>query len=648
MRRRYVNSVAAMVTASLLACGMVAVSTSTPAAAAGGVVTNFTGPHINSPAGITTGPDGAMWFTDDGTQSNSYTDTIVRMTTGGTVTNTYTSSTLADPGSITTGPDGALWFTNDFEEATSIGRITTSGSVSSYPLPGEFGGNLPSSIVSGPDGALWFTTDADMIGRVTTAGAFSLYQNSELCPRNIVVGPDGNLWFANGECGPSGAVGSVGRITPSGAITFFTDPTMDNVFSITSGPGSALWYVNAGSDSIGRITTSGSVTNFPLPAGGEPLDIATGPDGALWFTENVDLVGRMTTTGTTTTYTALNDYLGDITQGPDGALWFAETEPLVPGAIGHVTVPTSAPSISGVPTTPTADGGSYSFAFTMGGYPAPTATVTAGSLPPGLSLSSSGTISGTTTTPGSYTATVSAVNGTLPNAMDTFTIVVSGAPTSTVVASSANPSGVRKPVTYRATVNPVPDGGTVAFDSGGSVLSGCSAVAPVNGLATCTTKPTKPGSLAITANYSGDANFGPSSGSLTQVVTNSKTTPVIDSVKFTGTTASPTIVVKGSHFGTEPAGLSDATTECGTYTGNGDDYGTDFYFVDNGYFNAGVGTPPDGACVGLIITKWTASQVKFRFGAAYDTFDHWYITAGDSYTIFVSTSEATGTVTFGR
>src|ERR1700730_6073061 len=69
---------------------------------------------------------------------------------------------------IAAGPDGALWFTETF--ASRIGRITTSGVVSEFPLPTS--GSGPADIAAGPDGALWFTEEGvHKIGRITTSGA---------------------------------------------------------------------------------------------------------------------------------------------------------------------------------------------------------------------------------------------------------------------------------------------------------------------------------------------------------------------------------------------------------------------------------------------------------------------------------------------
>jgi streptogramin lyase len=58
------------------------------------------------------------------------------------------------PISITTGRDGALWFTERI--GNKIGRITTAGVITEFPIPTD-SVSLPRGITSGPDGALWFT-----------------------------------------------------------------------------------------------------------------------------------------------------------------------------------------------------------------------------------------------------------------------------------------------------------------------------------------------------------------------------------------------------------------------------------------------------------------------------------------------------------
>jgi uncharacterized protein (TIGR02597 family) len=85
----------------------------------------------------------------------------------------------------------------------------------------------------------------------------------------------------------------------------------------------------------------------------------------------------------------------------------------------------TAPSIAnGSPTSPVLVNQPYSYTYAFTGSPTPTFSVTPGALPPGLSLSSAGVISGTPTTTGTYTGTVDATNGVSPDATQPFSIDV--------------------------------------------------------------------------------------------------------------------------------------------------------------------------------------------------------------------------------
>ena len=97
--------------------------------------------------GITTGPDGALWFAE------LTAGRIGRISTTGSLTEYPTITAQSGPRGITAGPDSALWFTES--TAGKIGRMTTSGVVTEYPLPNPV--SQPLGIAAGPDGALWFT-----------------------------------------------------------------------------------------------------------------------------------------------------------------------------------------------------------------------------------------------------------------------------------------------------------------------------------------------------------------------------------------------------------------------------------------------------------------------------------------------------------
>jgi len=192
-----------------------------------GTITEFPLPTSdvnNGVFGITAGPDGNLWFT-----SFYDTDKILRMTTSGVFT-TYTVSTAVSYGSygITAGPDGAMWFADSAGNlgfspgsiaAGKIGRITTSGTITEYPLPQA--SDYPLAIAAGPDGALWFTDYLGQIGRVTTSGTVTSEvatptntANGDLGygPGSIAAGPDGAMWFIE----PAGTIGRIPTgVTPT-------------------------------------------------------------------------------------------------------------------------------------------------------------------------------------------------------------------------------------------------------------------------------------------------------------------------------------------------------------------------------------------------------------------------------------------------
>ena len=307
-------------------------------------IQEFGGPTA-IPGSIVTGADGALWFTEGLPVAK-----IGRITTAGMVTEFPLPDPGSSPNGITAGPDGALWFAE--YSANKIGRITTAGAITEFPVPTA--GGTPVGIAAGPDGALWFTDNsANRIGRITTAGIVSSFPlPAGGGPNGITAGPDGALWFAEYSAG------KIGRMTTGGVVTEFTVPTAgSNPYLIAAGPDGALWFTEFSANQIGRITTSGLFTEFPLAAGSaSPAGIAAGPDGALWFTKfNGSLIGRITTSGAETEFPDPTTSSGPegITAGPDGAMWFTEGI----RKIGRVALALSPPTVTQYTITTVAGNG---------------------------------------------------------------------------------------------------------------------------------------------------------------------------------------------------------------------------------------------------------------------------------------------------
>jgi virginiamycin B lyase len=286
-----------------------------------------------TPDNIAAGPDGNVWTTDlDLSYLLSFFDPA-----GLPGLFSLDSSISYSLGGLVTGPDHAIWIAN---MNGFIHRVdpTIPGGLASYSILG----GQPAYIAVGPDGALWFTDPGrDVIGRITTAGATSSFPipTPASGPQGIAAGPDANLWFTESDAN------QIGRITPAGTVTEFAVATGKSApQQIVVGPDGALWFTERDADQIGRITTAGVVSERPIPTpGSKPVGIAAGPDSAVWFTETAGhAIGRMTMDGAVIEFpvgSSRNDPFG-IAVGPDGDLWY--TLPDLPsyspgGSVGRLT-----------------------------------------------------------------------------------------------------------------------------------------------------------------------------------------------------------------------------------------------------------------------------------------------------------------------
>ena len=138
------------------------------------------------------------------------------------------------------------------------------------------------------------------------------------------------------------------------------------------------------------------------------------------------------------------------------------------------------------------------------------------------------------------------------------TATVNKIPTTTTVTSSANPSAYGQSITLTATVAPTAATGSVTFlDSGAMIGNGTVS----NGVATMTTANLTAGSHNISAVYSGDSTYMPSTGTLTQVVNKGVVTltwatpaPIVYGTPLSGTQLNATANQPGTMVYTPDAG----------------------------------------------------------------------------------------------
>jgi virginiamycin B lyase len=106
---------------------------------------------------------GNQWVAEQGRNA------ILKVTSAGVMTETALTGVADGPGQLALGIDGNVWFTT----VAGVAKITPSGVVTAYPVPGNTG---LVDITTGPDGALWATDPgSDTVFRITTAGAVTSF-----------------------------------------------------------------------------------------------------------------------------------------------------------------------------------------------------------------------------------------------------------------------------------------------------------------------------------------------------------------------------------------------------------------------------------------------------------------------------------------
>ncbi|MGK5049962.1 putative Ig domain-containing protein [Janthinobacterium sp. RB2P8] len=361
-------------------------------------------------------------------------------------------------------------------------------------------------------------------------------------------------------------------------------PTVSLTPATLANPTAEAAYSAALTAAGGTAPYTFSVSSGSLPAG-LSLNTAT---GVLSGTTNVagsftfSLSASDSSTGTGAPFSATNSY----------------------------TVSVASPTITVTPSTlPAASvATAYSQQLTANGGVAPYAyTVSSGSLPAGLTLSSSGLLSGTPTAGGSFTLTVQAADAHLFTGTQSYTVVVSSATVSLTPATLANPTAE---AVYTATLTAA--GGTAPYTfsvSSGSLPAGLSLNAAT-------------GVLSGTTNVAGSFTF-----SLRASDSSTGTgAPFSATNSYTVSVASPTITVTPSTL--PAASVATAYSQQLTASGGVAPYA---YTVSSGSLPAGLTLSSSGLLSG---TPTAGGSFTLTVQAA----DAHLFTGTQSYTLVVSSA----------
>lgn len=344
-----------------------------------GTITQFTatnGLQVGArPVAITPGPDGNIWFTDmSASAGGGGVNEIGRITPTGTITEFSTGLNAGSkPGNaetallargLTAGPDGNVWFT-DNGTTKAIGRINPTGTITEFST-GLNAGSEPIGLTAGPDGNLWFTDNGGVneqqtvtIGGSPTGGTFKLCLEAQCTGAtgtgNLTEGSttvtnvaNSSAFTVSEEISGTGipaetTISSIGAetltlnhaatatgtaVTLTANVRYNTTVTrlrqaLEKVSSIGAG--------NVGVTGTAPYTVAfqGALTEVDVPqmtCDGSALTGGTSPTCTVATTvpSVPNEIGRITPTGTITEFAVPNGVKRGIAVGADGNLWYGD------------------------------------------------------------------------------------------------------------------------------------------------------------------------------------------------------------------------------------------------------------------------------------------------------------------------------------
>ncbi|MDF3293221.1 beta strand repeat-containing protein, partial [Streptomyces silvisoli] len=576
----------------------------------------FAIPAGPGPFGVATTPDGStLYITENSDNSVTVTNTVPFPTTTALTSvpdpsvfgqaKTLTATVTSPVGT----PTGSVSF---FDGATLVGTGSLSGGVAT----------LSTSSLSVGSHALTAVYGGDVNFAGSTSSVDTQTVNQAATMTALVSAPDPSVFGESKTLTATVTATAPGAGTPTGAVDFFDGATLVGTGTLSGGVAtlstsslsvgshslSAVYSGDAdftGSTSpvdtqtVNQAATSTALVSAPDPSVfGEPKTLtatvtavapgAGTPTGTVSFFDGATLLGSSALVGGVATLTVSSLGAGShaLTAVYSGGTDFAgSTSPVDAQTVNQAATTTAMtsspdPSVFGEPKTLTA-----TVAVVAPGAGTPTGTV---SFFDGATLVGTGTLSGGVATlstsslsVGSHalTAVYSGDAGFTGSTSPVDTQTVNRAATSTALVSAPDPSVFGEPKTLTATVAVVaPGGGTptgsVSFFDGATLL-GSSAL--VGGVATLTVSSLGAGSHALTAVYSGDADFAGSTSPVdAQTVNQAATTTALVSAPDPSVfgepktlTATVAVVAPGAGTPTGTVDFFDGATLVGTGTLSG-------------------------------------------------------------------------------
>jgi Big-like domain-containing protein/List-Bact-rpt repeat protein len=501
--------------------------------------TNWTGNVTNSTSAST-----SITMTAPQSVTANFSLIIVAAQTTTSVSSNNNPSFTAAPGnsvtftatvtSNTTVNEGTFTFSDTANDFTCSGGNTVAVSNGQASCTTSFSTEGSRNVTANYNGTVNFQTSNGFITQ--TVNNHTVVTGNQFCNQGAITIPStagaatpypSNI-FVTGVGGNISAVtvrlNNIGSSDIAQTDLLLVGPTGAKIIPFASvGDGSTINGVNITlDDAASNLIPGGS----PLTSGSYKPTSITGST-SLIFPAPAPLVNASNYAATDGSATLLSTFSGTAPNGTwalyamDNAGNGAAT--IAGGWCVNITA-SSAPAITSANSTSFTFNTPNTFTVTATGNPTPTFSEN-GALPNGVTLSTSGVLSGTPTQPGSFPVTITASNGISPNATQSFTLNVSQASTS-IAITNVNPAseayGQDASVTITAVLSwtgtgSSPTAGDVTISGNGPSSYGTTSCgAPSGNTLTCTATYTPTaadtvGSYTESASFSGDSNYTGSS-----------------------------------------------------------------------------------------------------------------------------------------
>jgi hypothetical protein len=475
----------------------------------------------------------------------------------------FPTAAWSEIGALPTG----VTFTDNGNGTATLAGTPAPGTAGTYPLGITAANGVP------PNATQTFTLTVNQAPAITTGNSSSFTISSTQSFTVVATGsptpaltesgalPSGVTFTDNGNGTASlagaPAAGTAGTYTLGITAANGVLPNATQNFTLTVVPSVAITSGNVTTFTVGQadtftVTTAGS----PTP----PLSESGALPSGVTFTDNGN--GTATLAGTPTAGTA----------GPY-PLSITATNGVPPDAIQSFTLTVNqGPAITSTNVTTFSVGQAGTFSVTATGAPTPALTEM-GALPSGVTFTDNGngtaTLAGiaATGTPGPYNFNITAANGVLPHATQSFTLTVTLGPA--ITSASSTTFGAGQPGTFTVTTTGSP---TPSLTESGGLPSGVTFTDNGNGTGTLAGTTTATGiyNISLTAHNGADPdalqNFTLTVGQAPAITSAANTTftlgqPATFAVTATG---SPTPSLKETS--SLPSGV--------TFTDNGNGTGT--------------------------------------------------------------------------